>query len=202
MSKYHDDQTTASGSIGIGISDAKLRRLQPELYGLRAWFFAFWWGNHRLDARQARTMLAEHMSLGDSRAAVVVRTEPSLRVAAYSAEHDTVLLLRFPAFLVGEYQLRAGTRLLTVNTYGEGPVTERDIIEGLGSFRRWAHCYPIIAEFVSDDLDVIERRKQAIDESDWQHAGRIANTFNAIPYVSVRDGRPLRSLYAGYPSQT
>ena len=66
--------------------------------------------------RELRERYAEHLLLGDSRAAVVVSTNP-LMVTAYSDEMDAAILLRFPAFLVSKYALQVGTRLLTVNTY-------------------------------------------------------------------------------------
>src|SRR5581483_10306990 len=83
----------ASDPAGLSLSDAKLRRLRPELYGWRRWVrektgWAF----------PQRDYLAGHLLRGDARAAVVVSSEPLL-VAAYSDELDAVAVLRFPAGL-------------------------------------------------------------------------------------------------------
>ena len=61
--------------------------------------------------------IAEHLEHGDSRAAIVVSTDPELLIAAYTDELDCVAMLRLPKEpLVSKYSLLRGSRLLTVNT--------------------------------------------------------------------------------------
>jgi hypothetical protein len=199
MSKYHDDRTRASDSVAVGLSEARLRRLQPELFGWRAWFTGVGWGDRRLGARQAREMIAEHLRFGDSRAAVVVKTIPTLLVAAYTDEQDAVLLLQFPQSLAEEHHLRSGSRLLTVNTYAGGQRMAPDIVEGPASTGRWSNFYPLIADFLSDDSQLIARRKDSIAEVEWQRAARFADALLRQEKVSFRDGRPLQSRIPATP---
>jgi hypothetical protein len=191
MSKYHDDNSSASDPLPIALSEPKLRRLQPELYegGSEA---VIAWGKRRLGAAQVREMIAEHMRFGDTRAAVVVSEKP-LVVAAYTDEQDAVLLLKFPQYLVAEHGLRAGAKLLTVNTYGRGSRVLEDIVEGPNSTGRYANFYPIVADFVSDSEALIKRRKQAISTAEWQRAAKLGMEAMARADRRVRDGRPLFS---------
>jgi hypothetical protein len=55
MSEFYGDRSTASDPLPISLSDGKLRRLQPGLYGWRAWFFKHRWGfDSSMRARPAR----------------------------------------------------------------------------------------------------------------------------------------------------
>jgi hypothetical protein len=153
-------------------------------------------GLRQLNAREARTLIADHLRMGDTRAALVVRLAPLL-VAAYTDERDTVLLLRFPQFLVADEQLRVGTKLLTVNTYARGPKVLADIVEGPFTTGNFTNYHPVIAEFVSDDADLIGRRKQAIRPEEWRRAAERAKALLAAQNVVVRDGSPLHSMKPG-----
>ena len=98
---------------------------------------------------------------------MVFHSRPLL-VAAYTDEQDTIALLRFPNELANEYQLKRGSRLLTVNTYAWGINGSPDFIEGPRSTRRYQNFFPIIAEFVSDDDELIQQRKTSILPGEWQ----------------------------------
>jgi hypothetical protein len=199
MSKYHNDKTAASDPIAIRLSEDKLRRLQPELYGWRSFFTSMSWNGRKLGARQIREMIAEHLRSGDSRAAIVVQTGPQLLVAAYTDEQDAVLLLRYPEHLVVEHNLSKGSRLLTVNTYGRGKTLAADIVLGPASLGRWTNFYPMVAEFLSDDLTAIERRKGIITETEWKRAAMFGTARLSSPGCTARDGRPLKSGRPGKP---
>ena len=140
MSEYHNDKTAASDPGRLSTSMEKLRRLQPELFGWRGWLVRHAWGSRTLNARQTIAMIAEHMNCGDSRAAVVAQVSP-LVVAAYTDELDCVVLLSFPDELAGEYQLRVGSRLLTVNTYGKAKRIASDLQEGPNALHRWTNFF-------------------------------------------------------------
>jgi len=200
MSKYHDDNSAASDALPIALSDPKLRRLQPELYETGAQAAGFQWGKRRLTASEMREVIAEHMRMGDSRAAVVVSEKP-LIVAAYTDEQDAVLLLKFPQYLVTDHQLRVGSKLLTVNTYGAGSRVLEDIVEGPNSTGQYANYFPIIAEFVSDSEALIHRRKQAISAGEWKRAAQFGMEAMARPDRRVRDGRPLMSSHPDIPTR-
>ena len=194
MSKYHNDRSAASDPLSIQLSDKKLKVFHPELYGLRGLLPRFKFCGKMLGGRQTRAMLAEHVALGDSRAALVMRVEPNLLVAAYTDEMDSAAVLSFSASLAAQYQLKPGSRLLTTNTYGRGGKLQRDLWEGPASYRRYTSYFPIIAEFVSDDLAAIEGRKRAIPEAEWLRIRQIAKEQLAKgDAMLVRDGRPLLS---------
>jgi hypothetical protein len=139
-----------------------------------------------------RVYIAEQLQHGDSRAAVVVCTSPLL-VAAYTDELDCIAMLRFPETFVAEYNLTEGSRLLTVNLYGESPPYQQDLILGPRLIKRWTGFHPIIAEFVSDDKGRIEARKSAISEGEWERTRVFgAEYLRSRPGVA-RDGRPVHA---------
>jgi hypothetical protein len=192
MSKYHQDDTRASDSIRVGVCEAKLRKLQPELYEAHGLPAGFRWGARELGPVQVVQLIAEHLSFGDSRAAVVVQESP-LIVAAYTDELDCVALLGFPDWVRQDYGLCIGSRLLTINTYGRGKSISPDLVPSPASLGRWTAFYPIIAEFVSDDLDLIDRRKQSIGSEEWERTWSLGQAKLREPTPKIRDGRPLWS---------
>lgn len=192
--KTLDDDTFASDPGEIVLSHRKLRVLRPDLYGLRgAW--------QSLLARLGvgfpqRVYVAEQLQAGDSRAAVVVSTDPLL-IAAYTDELDCVAMLRFPQDFVHQYGLSDGTRLLTVNCYGDEPGTQPDLIPGPDDAEQWTGFHPVIAEFVTDDLARVEARKSEIEEAEWQKAHTMGKTYLRLRPGVARDGRPVA---AGIPA--
>jgi hypothetical protein len=192
MATYHDSKTCASNSITVSLSASKLKILQPELYNATSQPANFRWGARILGPPQIIQLIAEHLSFGDSRAAVVVQESP-LVVAAYTDELDCVALLSFPDWLRQDYQLRSVSRLLTINTYGRGKGVSPDLVPGPASLGRWTAFYPIIAEFVSDDLGLIDRRKQSIGSEEWERTWTLGQAKLSEPTPKIRDGRPLWS---------
>lgn len=167
----------ASDPGGVAPSIAKLRRLQPDA------------GDH------AHEWFAKHLQEGDSRAAVVLELSPLL-VAAYSDDLDCAVVLRFPDELVQQHALERGSRLLTVNTYSAWGPRRPDLLLGPAAHRGWNNVTPLIAEFLSDDSERIELRKQAIAEDEWrrcEEAGR--HLLSVRGAERARDGRPYHSGY-------
>ncbi len=160
MSKYHDDNTSASHPGQVELSVPRLRRTWRGYYWL---FFAL----RPVLRVNLVAKLAEHVQLGDSRAAVVVRRHP-LTVAAYTDELDCVALLEFPAHLAGTHGLETGSRLLTVNTYAVDGDLAKDLWNGPESYGRYVNFHPVIVDFVSDSTERIESRKGEIDEAEWE----------------------------------
>lgn len=188
-----DDTTRASDPGGVALSDAKLRRLRPDLYGL----------GHRLRAAARLdfpwlVFFREHLQNGDSRAAVVVSLRPLL-VAAYTDELDCVVPLEFPAEFIREYGLREGSRLLTVNTYKNRDELDADLIPGPDGASAWSGFQPIIAEFVSDDFERIEERKSQISEAEWNRAYAMGKAYLKRRPGLWRDGRPGHSFVPAEP---
>jgi len=187
MSRYHDDRTRASDPGNLRLDMKKLAMFQRDMNPLRRPLRKLAYPVGLLD---------EHLQLGDSRAAVVVQTAPSILVAAYTDELDCLVILRFPSFVKQFYQLEKGTRLLTVNTYTCGIRTARDLRPGLLNTHRYCNYFPIIAEFLSNDIEYIERRKEEILDDEWQristfmlqHLSAKKSKFrarNGSPYFSM-----------------
>ncbi len=181
--RFHDETTTASNPVAVEVSDARLRAPCPHLHG------AF---RLHVDNRKVRAVNIEHMQFGDRRAAVVVSVEP-LIVAAYTDELDCVALLRFDREFPHE-PLEVGSRLLTVNTYGEGDLHQPDLFPGQRASGRWASFHPIIADFVCSDPAPVERRKAAIDDDEWERTLRFGNWQLGLDPAVARDGAPDRSM--------
>jgi hypothetical protein len=161
-SRFHDDGTRASNPGEIRLSADRFYRLEPLTGGLPAS-----WVGQFATRKEFEQMLDEHLRLGDSRAACVISVEPLL-VGAYTDELDCIVLLSFPDWLVRDHDLKVGRRLLTVNTYGRGQRVAPDLVPGQRQLGRWVNFYPIIAEFVSDDIPRISARKAGIAEEEWR----------------------------------
>ena len=175
----------------LTLSDGKLRALRPDLYTL----------GQRLRELVGlefpqRTYLREQLQHGDSRAAVVLATDPLL-VAAYTDELDCVAILKFPVELVAEYRLQAGTKLLTVNTYRSEPEIDADLIPGPNATRNCSGFNPLIADFVSDDAERLKTRKQEIAKEEWQRTYRLGREYIKVRPGVARDGRP---VHVGQPA--
>jgi len=140
------------------------------------------------------SVLAQHLQSGDSRAALVLHVQPEVLVAAYSNELDCVAVLHFPQFVRGYYQLESGTRLLTVNSYGEGKAWARDLHRGPQQRNRYSNFYPLIAEFLSNDIADIEARKKQISEPEWERTATSARQTMATPGFRPRNGSPFFSF--------
>ena len=50
--------------------------------------------------------MAEHLEHGDSRAAIVISTDPELLIAAYTDELDCIAMLRLPKMPLGSVYLK------------------------------------------------------------------------------------------------
>ena len=185
----------ASDPGQIRLSPSKMRILRPDLYGIRGTWRAVQekMGKKFEDEIGYITRL---LLKGDSRAAVVVSLHPLL-VAAYTDEMDCIAMLRFPASFIPAYSLEVGSRLLTVNFYGDRPLT-RDLIAGPRNTGNWGWFHPAIADFLSDDLDRIQRRKSQINEKEWERCSAMGNEYLRLKPKMARDGRP---GHAGDPAE-
>lgn len=136
------------------------------------------------------TRIEEQLLFGDSRAAVVITTSPLL-IAAYTDELDCVALLRFSDKFVSEYDLKPGSRLITVNTYEyhDGSY-ESDLLPGPAASGNYRNFSPFIADFLTDDLDRLAKRKATISEDEWRRTEELGQTYVGENYARPRDGRP------------
>jgi hypothetical protein len=176
----------------IRLSQEKLRRFSPKDF--EGGWNPLAWLDRRFGDRATRIFLvADHLIHGDSRAAVVLSVSPLL-VAAYTDELDCIAMLQFPGDFVSEFKLRVGSRLLTVNRYvREGPLAG-DLEHGPASYHRYVNFLPLIANFLSDDLDRIESRIASIAEPEWARTIALGRRSLAKFGDRARDGRPSRCL--------
>jgi hypothetical protein len=181
-SRHHDDSTYASDPIPVEVADERLQRFCPELYG---------WSGRKAQHKRLREIIFEHMSFGDSRAAVVVSDDPLL-VAAYTDELDCVAILRF-VLRPQIPELPVGSRLITVNTYKRGPRLDGDLFPGPLRIDRWTGFYPIIADFICVNQAVVDCRKAEIDEQEWERTFHFGMEYLKAHPGTSRDGSPCKS---------
>ena len=180
-----DQNLPASCPAEVRLSHAKLKKLLPDLYSLASKCI---WRRRR---SYWLTYFEEHLFYGDSRAAVVVSTSPLL-IAAYTDEIDCIALLRFDDSLVSEYELRIGSRLITVNYYYEIDDSgyENDLVPGAGSTGRFGNFRPLIADFLTADVEQLAERKAKINEGEWVRTEMLGQAYLAEELAQPRDGRP------------
>jgi phage FluMu protein Com len=183
---------TASDPGNVSLSREKLEVLYPNFFTSSGLLMRLW-KSLAGSAPFSPSAIDKHLRFGDSRAAVVVSVSPLL-VAAYSDERDCVVMLKFSEELVATYHLKPGSRLMTVNTYMQGPKRPvADLIEGPLSRGNWHNVIPMIADFLSDDRGTIESRKQAIRDEEWQRTAMLGAEYMQKKPGKARDGRPLDS---------
>ncbi len=182
----------ASDPAGLSLSHAKLARFHPELFGARGILLGVYELFQRGFYAASYHLIRAGVQNGDSRAAIVVSTAPIL-VAAYSDEFDCVSLLRFPDEISNEHPLTKGGRLLTANTYWDrrsGFVIASDLTNGPRSLHNYINFTPLITEFLSDDLERIDKRKAEISEAEWERTAELAAEYVNRQGARARDGRP------------
>jgi hypothetical protein len=182
-----DHSTSASHPGQFKVDQKLFAALEPELFnpGILQRLFGSpgqrkYWLEH----------VPEHMHYGDSRAALVIELKPIV-IAAYTDELDCIAWLQFPAKYQAPIALSRDQRLLTVNTYArrQGGVAA-DLILGPGDTGHWGNFSPIIAQFISSDVEAMERRVKEIEEREWQRCAELAQSTPR----RMRDGRPTKSL--------
>lgn len=181
--KYHNPYSRASDPGNVTLSSQKLRLFKESI-------------PPSIVNRLPDDLLDEHLRLGDSRAAIVMKTNPFLLIAAYSDEIDGVAMLRFDNKFIDLYNLKEGSRLLTVNTYmyRKGRNIVKDLNLGPKELGRYMNFYPLIAEFLSDDMDTISRRKTHIKETEWSHAQNLGKEYIEKNGLRARNGNPYFSM--------
>lgn len=191
MKKKIIDKTTYASSPGnITISKRKLRQLRPDLYGIKAKINAVV-DTITIGFSQKRK-IKEHIFYGDSQPAVVMSGEP-LIIAAYSDDIDCVVMLKFDNKYSKIYNLQRGDRLICINTYMRGAEYQQDIIVGPNNTNTWFGYSPIIAEFISDDIHIIETKKDEIDEDLWNYVYNLGLEYTKLHPGVARSGKPLYS---------
>lgn len=133
---------------------------------------------------------------GDCNPAIVVSTQPVV-VAAYSYDIDCVVFLLYSQYYARKYKLAVGMKMLSVNTYGNWKIQQRDIVHGERASGHWNAYRPLIADFLSDDLEIIKSKKESINEEDWERCRTLAKEYPSVIPDTYRLGDP---YYAINPS--
>lgn len=198
MLKEAEANSGASAPGGIRLCRNHLRHIRPDFFGLAGYFL-------RVESRYKdwpieRDRIERHLRVGDSRAAVVVSTAPLL-VAAYTDELDCVAMLRFAdeLSLVDRFNLIDGSQLLTINTYSTFEDGDQDLIPGPEDSKSFTGFEPIIADFLTTDLDRLANRKQTIPAEEWQRALMMGKEYLKYRPGLARDGRPGHSFFPAKP---
>ena len=169
--------------------------MQPELFAALAWDTWDWMAGKLWNRRSLwLTGIEEHLWHGDTRAAIVVKTDPLL-IAAYTDELDCVAILHFNERLVSAYNLEIGSRLLTVNIYEymDDGSYESDLIPGPRASGLYRNVTPLIADFLTDDLMRVAKRKAQIREDEWRRTEELGQSYLSENHARARDGRPFWS---------
>ena len=187
-----------SSPAGLRLSEAKLRRLCPEVFagarGVREWMADRCGGKAAL-----RHLIADQLRNGDSRAAVVLSLSP-LRVAAYADKLDAVALLAFPDELVADYDLRIFGRLVAVNRYFRDVESASDLDLGPLGIKDCSNFRPFVADFLCDDQEEIRALRKGIREDEWRRATFLGRQYLERHGDLHRDGRPLQSINSATPA--
>lgn len=188
--KILDKNTKASNPGGLTVSNKKLKVLRPDLFGLPGLIYNF---KVYLCCKTTEThSIKERIYFGDSQPAIVMCLDPLL-VAVYTPDIDCVVLLNFPTKLVKMYNLHLESRLISINTYGRKKDYQKDIIPGPRKTNPWTSITPTIGDFVSDDIEIINKRKGEIEEDRWRRTYDLAKEYMHIFPNVYRDGRPTYS---------
>ncbi len=179
-----DNETVASNPGNVSLSKKKLKYIYPEITSWKYIIFRLIYvcQSHKT----LRSQINDCMMDGDCNPAVVISTSPLL-VSAYSENMDCAVLIRYPDSFVKRYNLKSGTRLLSVNTYCESNLFG-DMNPGPEYTGVWNDFQPRIAEFVSDDNDIIEQNKKIFTEKDWKKTWDYGILYTQTFPQQARDG--------------
>lgn len=188
--KYMDTNSYASDPGGIYVSEQKMKKFFPNLFSIKEKLKRMC-GKQKFHS-QVLGMIDEHMYYGNCEPAVVIHENP-LYIAVYSCDIDCVVLLWGDEELREKYELKKGSMLLSVNTYGE--VEQKDIEHGPESHHTWNAVWPIIAEFVSDDMETIRKRKADIETERWKRTYELGREKLFEPNYKYRVCNPWSSQF-------
>ena len=157
--KYVNTDSYAENPGRVFLSDRKFRQIRRMLqlcFSERRYF----------NAQKQR--INEYMAFGDTQPAMVYSLSP-FTVCSYSDEMDAVIMLRFPDKLAQQYNLCAGTRLVTVNVYSYKNAygIASDIFIGENYLDRYRDFTPVLALFLSHNEAELKAKTALFGEEVW-----------------------------------
>jgi hypothetical protein len=204
-----DNNTYATNPGSITLSLDRLALFHPYLatgdakqYPDDAQFFS------GMPRDKALTYLQEHLQGGDCRGALVVGVkEQMLLVAAYNDDFDACVFLVITGdeanSLVKRHALSKGSRLIAVNTFHQmkpdGKIQGDIVVGGMSTACPWSGVWPLVADFLCDDIELINQRKTSIGEDEWKRIEGLASMDypggikirSMLPFLSGREGNPI-----------
>lgn len=108
-------------------------------------------------------------------------------------------MLQFADELVDENNLEVGTRLLHVLNIFFGVQLAADLIPGADYDRESTNILSFVAEFLSDDLEDIEKLKSEITEDEWLRTPLLADEYVERFGHVARGGRPTYCVMPAAP---
>lgn len=186
---YMSGEVEATNPGDLTLSMEKLMKFHPS-FGGGMKFIKKILNKDKKDEKKIQ-ILREHLCYGQVEPAVVILTDPCLIVSVHSIDIDCTLLLQFPNWLIKKYSLVEGSRLLSINTYGEGE--HSDVFHGAHSAHEWNSFWPIIGEFISDDASKIKNLKEEILEDLWDKTYNLGKKQIEEDYIYKRYGEPFLS---------
>ena len=194
--------STASDPGCLTLDRDLLLAMEPELRGWRGWLWQARDRRHHTSRYvNSFDLVTEQLLRGDTRAAVVLTTQPTVLVAAYNDELDCVAGLEFPANFAQKFDLVPGTRLVGCCFFAR---TDEGVPGDLVPGPRWSQVFtdfdPIIGNFLSTDTDRLHQLASKISNEEWERAKQQGEDW----LVRFRAGqvRPRRAtpLWACAPS--
>ena len=85
--------------------------------------------------------------------------------------------------------------MLTVNYYSRSSEVDQDLFPGPLDSGSWTGFEPIIADFLTTDLDQLANRKGTIPSDEWERTEVMGNEYVGKWPGLARDGRPGHSFY-------
>lgn len=198
-STYMNENSYASRSGKLNLSNKKFRALFPELYTAKGGFLGF--GKkyeYDLEASKQlfrgvdlRKFVGECIAKGDTNMAIVMKLNP-LRIAVYTEDIDAIVILDFPVSFAKKYKLGIGQKMVSINTYRTMDAIAGDLQPGPKNSNYWQNVHPSIGLFLSDDLTRIRELTNMFTHAEYQE---FANRAHALmsQFDIYRKGRPFDS---------
>jgi hypothetical protein len=185
-----DPSTYATLPGGVGLSHRKAAVLHPEYFDQKGLQILAVWKT--LAAPIESEKLEQWLRHGDCNPAIVCSLDPLL-VSAYSEDLDCVAMLLFDSRVRAAFSPSPNQRLLSVNVYFTSG-DARDLSRGPLAYPNWANFQPLIADFLTEDLERVQANKDEIPEHQWLRAEFLTDDYLSKGCFWVRDGRPLYSF--------
>jgi len=133
--------------------------------------------SNKIRLNRNKNQIAGHIQFGDTNPAIVVSINPLL-IAPYSEDMDAVVILKFPDKYTEKYNLQIKDKLITVNQYWTFGDIRNDIFVGENYQGDFKDFFPIIGDFISSEINIINTHKEYMSKNLWLYVENLS--FNYI----------------------